>query len=156
MVTETGTDAAASLGLTLAAARDRARALLADLAVPPSGLRVVAGPVRLEMTWAAEPVEAGIPSPGGGARPEQADGDSPLSHVCSPSVGIFDVRAGPDGEPAIAVGQRVRAGDQVARIRLLDLDVPVRAAVGGTVVEVLRKDGDPVEHDEPLVVIAPT
>jgi acetyl-CoA carboxylase biotin carboxyl carrier protein len=153
-VTEPGTGSTESLGTTLATARDRARALLADLAVPPSALRVVAGPVRLEMTWAADPVEAGLPSPGCGERP-RVDGDSPLSHVCSPSVGIVDLRAGPAGEPAVAAGQEVRAGDQVARIRLLDLEVPVRAAVGGTVVEVLRKDGDPVEHDEPLVVIAP-
>jgi acetyl-CoA carboxylase biotin carboxyl carrier protein len=106
------------------------------------------------MAWAGDGTGAGGGGrPDGGATPEGA-GEPPVSHVCSPCVGIFERRDGPDG-PAVFPGQEVVAGEQVARVRLLDLDVPVRAGVRGTVVEVLRKDGDPVEHDEPLVVIAP-
>jgi acetyl-CoA carboxylase biotin carboxyl carrier protein len=60
-------------------------------------------------------------------------------------VGYFKL-----GSPALAIGQKVEQGQHVASITALGLANDLESAVGGEVVEVLIRDGDPVEYGQVL------
>ena len=73
--------------------------------------------------------------------------------VCSPVVGIFRRRPGPDQEPFVEVGDRVREGDILAVVEAMKVLTEVRAAEEGIVEEILVEDGQPVEYGQELMVI---
>jgi acetyl-CoA carboxylase biotin carboxyl carrier protein len=52
------------------------------------------------------------------------------------------------------VGQQVKAGDTVLIIEAMKVMNPIVAATSGTVTEILVESGQPVEFDQPLLVIA--
>jgi biotin carboxyl carrier protein len=66
--------------------------------------------------------------------------------VKSPFVGYYG-----DPEPALSVGQRVEAGSVVAIVSILGIANEVEAPIGGEVVEILVRDGQPVEFGQALV-----
>jgi acetyl-CoA carboxylase biotin carboxyl carrier protein len=49
----------------------------------------------------------------------------------------------------------VTAGQQVAIVEIMKLMVPVHADVSGTIVEVLKENGEHVEYDEALFALDP-
>ncbi len=57
--------------------------------------------------------------------------------------------------PFVAVGQRVSADTEVCIVEVMKLFTTVRAGVAGTVRDVLVKDSDLVEFDQPLILIEP-
>jgi len=74
--------------------------------------------------------------------------------VRSPSVGAFYRAPRPDADPFVEVGDVVEAGQQVAVIESMKLFLPVNAEASGTVVEVLKENGEVVEHGEPLFALS--
>jgi acetyl-CoA carboxylase biotin carboxyl carrier protein len=76
-------------------------------------------------------------------------------HVLAPSIGTFYRAPEPGSTPFVVEGQRVEAGRQVAIVEIMKLLLPVESDVAGTVVQLLKADGEPVEHGEPVLVIAP-
>jgi acetyl-CoA carboxylase biotin carboxyl carrier protein len=73
--------------------------------------------------------------------------------VRSPMVGTFYAAPAPGAPPFIQVGQRVKPGDPIGIIEAMKMFNPIEAEVAGTVVRILVENGQPVEFDEPLVVI---
>jgi acetyl-CoA carboxylase biotin carboxyl carrier protein len=72
----------------------------------------------------------------------------------SPMVGTAYLAPEPDAPPFVSVGQQVKAGDTVLIIEAMKVMNPIVAAISGTVTEILVESGQPVEFDQPLLVIA--
>ena len=73
--------------------------------------------------------------------------------VCSPMVGTFYRSSSPEAAPFVEVGQSVSAGDVICIIEAMKMFNQIEADRSGTVKAILVENGDPVEFDEPLVII---
>ncbi len=72
----------------------------------------------------------------------------------SPMVGTAYLSAEPGSAPFIAIGQKVAAGETLLIIEAMKVMNPITAASAGTVMAILVENAQPVEFDQPLVVIA--
>ena len=73
--------------------------------------------------------------------------------VRSPMVGTAYLYAEPGSRPFVAPGQQVAAGDTLLIVEAMKVMNPIVAPAAGTVREVLVGNGQPVEFDQPLVVV---
>ncbi len=83
-------------------------------------------------------------------------GVSPEAHgaaVKSPMVGTAFLSPQPGTEPFVAIGDAVTAGDTLLIIEAMKVMNPITAPEGGIVKQILVADAQPVEFDQPLVVI---
>jgi acetyl-CoA carboxylase biotin carboxyl carrier protein len=72
----------------------------------------------------------------------------------SPMVGTAYLTPEPDAPPFASIGQQVKAGDTVMIIEAMKVMNPIVAPNSGTVTEIFVESGQPVEFDQPLMVIA--
>ncbi|MEN3752703.1 acetyl-CoA carboxylase biotin carboxyl carrier protein [Mangrovibacter yixingensis] len=73
--------------------------------------------------------------------------------VRSPMVGTFYRTPSPDAKNFIEVGQKVSAGDTLCIVEAMKMMNQIEADKSGVVKAILVENGQPVEFDEPLVVI---
>jgi len=73
--------------------------------------------------------------------------------VRSPMVGTFYRTPGPDAKAFVEVGQKVNVGDTLCIVEAMKMMNQIEADKSGTVKAILVESGQPVEFDEPLVVI---
>mgnify|MGYP003578088466 CR=1 FL=1 len=73
--------------------------------------------------------------------------------VKSPMAGLPYLAAEPGAKPFIAVGSQVKAGDTLVIVEAMKVMNPIAAPHGGTVKAILIENGQPVEFDQPLVVV---
>ncbi len=73
--------------------------------------------------------------------------------VRSPMVGTFYRTPSPDAKAFVEVGQKVSAGDTLCIVEAMKMMNQIEADKSGTVKAILVESGQPVEFDEPLVVI---
>ncbi len=92
---------------------------------------------------AAPPADAGAPTPAPAA-----------NAVKSPMVGTAYLAPKPGAKAFAAVGQTVAAGDTLLIVEAMKVMNPIVAPAAGTVTAVLVESGQPVEFDQPLVVVA--
>ena len=105
-------------------------------AAPAAPAPVAAAPV------AAAPAEAEAPS-------------TPAGHsVNSPMVGTFYRSPAPGAAAFAEVGQTVSAGDTVCIVEAMKMMNQIEADKSGVIKAILVEDGEPVEFDQPLVIIA--
>ncbi len=76
-----------------------------------------------------------------------------ISVVKSPMVGTFYAAPTPDQAPYVTLGKSVKEGDVLCIVEAMKLMNEIKAEVSGKVVEVLVKNGQPVEFDQPLYKI---
>jgi len=105
----------------------------AFVAAPPS---IAAAPVAAPAASAAPPQE-------------EVSGEA----VKSPMVGTAFLSAEPGAKPFISVGQVVKAGDTLLIVEAMKVMNPITAPKAGTVTKINVSDGQPVEFDQPLVVL---
>lgn len=72
----------------------------------------------------------------------------------SPMVGTAYLTPDPEAAPFVTVGQTVNAGDTVLIIEAMKVMNPIVAGTSGTVTAIYVESGQPVEFDQPLMVIA--
>jgi acetyl-CoA carboxylase biotin carboxyl carrier protein len=78
----------------------------------------------------------------------------PAGHqVKSPMVGTFYRSPSPDAAAFIEVGKTINKGDAICIIEAMKMMNQIEADASGTILAILVDDGDPVEFDQPLVVI---
>src|SRR5829696_1185234 len=94
----------------------------------------------------AEPTPAAAAT---AAAAEEAAGNA----VKSPMVGTAFLSPEPDAAPFVSVGKSVKAGDTLLIIEAMKVMNPITAPSGGVVKQIMVSDGQPVEFDQPLVVI---
>jgi len=73
--------------------------------------------------------------------------------VKSPMVGTAFLSPEPGAKPFVAVGDSVKPGETLLIIEAMKVMNPITAPAGGIVKQVLVSDGQPVEFDQPLVVV---
>jgi len=73
--------------------------------------------------------------------------------VKSPMVGTAFMAAEPGGAPFIQLGDPVNAGDTLLIVEAMKVMNPITAPSGGVIKKVLVSDAQPVEFDQPLVII---
>lgn len=156
----------------LAAVCRRAVALCADTHRQPSRVRVAAGDVVVELYWPeagsgagrtdeqgaavpaqwfpAPPAASGASVPQNGATAVAADEGETITHIVSPSVGVFYRAPEPGAKAFVNEGDMVVAGQQVGIIEVMKLMIPVEADRPGRIVEVLHPDLTGVEFGVPL------
>lgn len=75
--------------------------------------------------------------------------------VTSPMVGTFYRSPAPDEPPFVETGDRIAVGQTVCIIEAMKLMNEIEAEVSGQVMEILVKNGSPVEYGQPLLRINP-
>jgi acetyl-CoA carboxylase biotin carboxyl carrier protein len=68
-------------------------------------------------------------------------------------VGTAFLSPEPGAKPFVAVGDSVKPGETLLIIEAMKVMNPITAPAGGVVKQVLVSDGQPVEFDQPLVVV---
>lgn len=77
----------------------------------------------------------------------------PVDAVKSPMVGTVYLAPEPGAANFADVGKAVKAGDTLLIVEAMKVMNPILAPKAGTVQAVLVENGQPVEFDQPLVVI---
>ena len=96
---------------------------------------------------------AGQATPAAPAPAEAAPAAAPVDAVKSPMVGTVFLSAEPGAAPFVSPGQAVKQGDTLMLIEAMKVMNPILAPKAGTVQQLLVSDAQPVEFDQPLVVI---
>jgi len=99
----------------------------------------------------AAPAPAAVPAAPAAAAAAPV-GDHPGT-VKSPMVGTAYLTPEPDAAPFVTVGSAVKEGDTLLIIEAMKVMNPIVAPRGGKVTQILVGSGQPVEFDQPLVVI---
>lgn len=114
---------------------------------------------------AAAPVYAAAPAPAAAApapaaaAPAAAEPAAPAgpdlkNAVKSPMVGTCYLTPEPGAAPFVTVGQAVKEGDTLLIVEAMKVMNPITAPRAGTVTAILIETAQPVEFDQPLVVIS--
>ncbi|ELX8650496.1 acetyl-CoA carboxylase biotin carboxyl carrier protein [Vibrio vulnificus] len=112
----------------------------------PAPMHYAAAPVAQPAPVAAAPVAT--------AEAAAAAAAVPAGHqVLSPMVGTFYRSPSPDAKAFIEVGQSVTAGQTLCIVEAMKMMNQIEADKSGVVTAILVEDGQPVEFDQPLVVI---
>lgn len=103
----------------------------------------------------AAPFAAPMHAPAAPVVPIAAAPPAPVAAeaVRSPMVGTVYLSAEPGAKPFVNVGDKVGAGDTLVIIEAMKVMNPITAATPGTVTAVLVQNGQPVEFDQPLIVV---
>ena len=101
---------------------------------------------------AAPAAAAPAPAPAAAA-PEPAAEEVSGNTVKSPMVGTAYLSPEPGAKQFAEVGDAVKAGDTLLIVEAMKVMNPITAPEGGVVKKLLVSDGQPVEFDQPLVVI---
>jgi acetyl-CoA carboxylase biotin carboxyl carrier protein len=82
--------------------------------------------------------------------PVAAVDDASIHYITSPFVGTFYPAPTPGAEPFVKVGSEVKPGQTLCIVEAMKLMNEIEADVGGTILEVLRENGKPVEYGDKL------
>lgn len=75
--------------------------------------------------------------------------------IRAPNLGTFYRAPKPGASPYVEIGQAVTPETEVCLIEVMKLFTAVRAGITGTIKDVCVADGEMVEFDQPLFLIAP-
>jgi acetyl-CoA carboxylase biotin carboxyl carrier protein len=106
---------------------------------------VAAAPAPAQAAPAAGPVAAPVAA--------EAEPASPANAIKSPMVGTCFLSAEPGAKPFIATGQSVKKGDTLLIIEAMKVMNPIVSPKAGTVRQIFVADAQPVEFDQPLVLV---
>jgi acetyl-CoA carboxylase biotin carboxyl carrier protein len=119
--------------------------------------------VRVARTVTAAPAvqyaaPAPTPAPVAVAAPAAAESGAPApaaaaNAVRSPMVGTAYLKPNPEAKTFVGVGDKVAAGDTLLIIEAMKVMNAIQAPAAGTVKAILIENGQPVEFDQPLVVV---
>ena len=100
----------------------------------------------------AAPAQA-VPAGDGAAAPPAASAADHPGAVRSPMVGTAYLSAEPGARPFVTPGARVAAGDTLLIVEAMKVMNPIVSPRAGTVRDIFVDNGQPVEFDQPLVVV---
>ena len=107
-----------------------------------------AAPQYVQQAPASAPAAAAIAE-----APAAALSTANANAVKSPMVGTAYLAGNPEAANFISVGAQVKAGDTLLIVEAMKVMNPILAPTAGTVKAVLVENGQPVEFDQPLVIV---
>jgi acetyl-CoA carboxylase biotin carboxyl carrier protein len=134
---------------------------LTEIEVEDGERRIKVSRNRAPVTAASPPAAPAVAAPALSAPPihakenvgqpehEEVAGET----IKSPMVGTAYLSAEPGAKPFMEVGNAVKAGDTLLIVEAMKVMNPITAPAGGVVKKILISDGQPVEFDQPLVII---
>jgi acetyl-CoA carboxylase biotin carboxyl carrier protein len=126
-------------------------------------IEITEGDKSLRVQKSAAPVHAVAAGPSSYAAPSSAP--SPVATVAaisvenhpgavkSPMVGTVYLQSEPGAARFVTKGAKIKPGDTICIIEAMKVMNPIKAEKGGTVLDVLVDDAQPVEFGQTLVVI---
>ena len=136
----------ASTGLSEIEVEDGERKIRVSRQIVQQMTSVAAAPVAAPL-----PASTATPAPAAAA---PAPAAAPADAVKSPMVGTVYLAAEPGAADFISVGKTVKAGDVLLIVEAMKVMNQIVAPKAGTVTQILVANQQPVEYDQPLVVIA--
>jgi acetyl-CoA carboxylase biotin carboxyl carrier protein len=115
-------------------------------------IRVSRGGGVVSAAPAAAPAPAPAAAPAAAAPADAAP--SLEGAIKSPMVGTVYLSAEPGSAAFVSVGATVKPGDTLVIVEAMKVMNPITASKAGTVKAILVENAQPVEYDQPLVVIA--
>jgi acetyl-CoA carboxylase biotin carboxyl carrier protein len=111
---------------------------------------VASAPAAMQAMPAAAPAAAQAPqsAPDGGASADLAGA------LKSPMVGTAYLSSEPGTDPFVKVGDSVKRGDTLLIVEAMKVMNPIPADRDGKITAILVENAQPVEFDQPLVVIS--
>ena len=120
-------------------------------------IEVEDGDRKIKVRREGAPMMAYAPAPQAAPAAAPAPADAapvvPADAVKSPMVGTVFLSPEPGAAPFISPGQAVKEGDTLMIIEAMKVMNPITAPKSGTIKQVMVSDAQPVEFDQPLVVI---
>lgn len=102
---------------------------------------------------AAAPLAAPAAAPAPAAAAEAPAADDHADALKSPMVGTAYLAPEPGADNFIKVGDSVKEGDTLLIVEAMKVMNPIPSTKSGTVKAILVEDSQPIEFDQPLVVI---
>ena len=118
---------------------------------------VAYAPIQIPATASAAQVQPPVVTAATPAQPTAAATPAPETaghKLKSPMVGTFYRAPSPNDKPFVTIGQTVKAGDVLCLIEAMKMLNQIEADTSGTIQDILVENGQPVEFDQPLFVIA--
>jgi acetyl-CoA carboxylase biotin carboxyl carrier protein len=125
----------------------RIKLVKAEAPAPVAGAAPPAAPVAVAAPPTPAPAEAPAPSPG----PEPG-----LHELNSPIVGTFYAAPSPGAPNFVDVGSRVSKGQVLCIVEAMKVMNEIESEIDGEVVEILVKNGQPVEFGELMFRLRPS
>ena len=135
---------------------------LSEVEVEKEGLRVrVARQLSAAPLVHAAPIVQHVAAPVTSAAPQEsapaaaapAAAPNHANAVKSPMVGTVYVSPEPGADPFVKVGDKVKEGQTILIVEAMKVMNPISAPRAGTVKSILVSDSDPIEFDQPLMII---
>jgi acetyl-CoA carboxylase biotin carboxyl carrier protein len=127
---------------------------LTEIEIERAGLRLrVARNVSIAASMPANFQPAASATAAAAASVTAADVAKHPGAVPSPMVGTAYLASEPGAKPFIEVGSKVTVGQTLLIIEAMKTMNQIPSTRAGTVTQILVEDGQPVEFDEPLVII---
>ena len=107
----------------------------------------------------ATPMFSAAPAPAApAAAPPVAAGEAVAEEIAgetikSPMVGTAYLSGEPGAKPFIEVGDAVKTGDTLLIVEAMKVMNPITAPTGGVIKKIMVADAQPVEFDQPLVIV---
>ena len=101
----------------------------------------------------AQAAPAASPAPAPVAEAASPQEDIGGETVKAPMVGTAFLSSSPGAKPFVAAGDTVKAGDTLLIVEAMKVMNPITAPRPGVIKKLLVSDGQPVEFDQPLVVL---
>lgn len=73
--------------------------------------------------------------------------------IRSPMVGTFYSSSSPTSDPFVTLGAEIKVGDVICIVEAMKMFNQIESDLAGKVVRILVENGDPVEYDQPLIVL---
>lgn len=113
--------------------------------------RMLTAAASVAVAAPAAPAAASAPAP---ALPVASVApEAPANAIKSPMVGTVYLSPEPTAAPFVSVGQTVKAGDTLLIVEAMKVMNPITAPAAGTVRAILVENAQPIEFDQPLVVV---
>ena len=114
----------------------------------------IAAPVApVSLPHAPAPSAAPAAAPATAAAPVDAPTGSHPGTIKSPMVGTAYLSSAPGAKPFVAVGDQVSAGDTLLIVEAMKVMNPITSPRAGKVAQIVVENGQPVEFDQPLLVV---
>nr|WP_321979902.1 acetyl-CoA carboxylase biotin carboxyl carrier protein [uncultured Cohaesibacter sp.] len=130
---------------------------LTEIEIEQEDLRIrVAREIVVQQAVAAPQAVAPLAAPAAGAPAPSASAEAEAklaNAVRSPMVGTAYMSPEPGSAPFVSVGDQVSLGDTLMIVEAMKTMNQIPATKAGKITAILVEDAQPVEFDEPLVII---